>query len=164
MPDGLPDLWQGYAPDKPEMPTMPWVLRAESGESGAETCLSFVDGNLVWIFLKNCTRLNTGISLKFNISSHYSNILHTVRIQACSCGQIVSSSGILRKCVSQRSKQWLFKSVPRHKYVAAAWRSMKRFKVRNAISRTGIRRWFCATINMLLVTLFIVCRCEQMDP
>lgn len=47
MPDGLPDLWQGYAPDKPEMPTMPWAVTAESG---GETCLSFVVGNLSWIF------------------------------------------------------------------------------------------------------------------
>lgn len=50
---------------------------------------------------------------------------------------------------------------------AAAWRSMKRFNVRNAISR--IRRFLFyffsfAVTNLLLVTLFIVARCEQMGP
>lgn len=81
MPDGLPDLWRGYAPDMPEMPTMPWGVVTQSG---------------------SCWRFLVKDRFKFNTSpAHHNNILRSVGIQTRSCGQIVSSSGILS--VSLRS-------------------------------------------------------------
>lgn len=136
-----------------KMPAMPWAVAAESA---AETCLSLAACHSVWIFEK--------LHFKFNISSsHYSNILSTVRMQTHSSGQIASSSRILS--VSLRSPNNgcsnLFQDTNTRQQLGVWWSALMSG---NAISRTGIRRWFSAMTNLLLVTLSIVARCEQMDP
>lgn len=75
MPDGFPDLWQGYAPDEPKMPTIPWPVRTGSHK---EACLCFSIGKLIFFLL--CAWLNTGLLLTYN---HHICTAHSVRMQAC---------------------------------------------------------------------------------
>ncbi|KAI9520687.1 hypothetical protein NQZ68_015607 [Dissostichus eleginoides] len=69
---------------------------------------------------------------------------------------LTAPTALLRPGILQRRTR-------RHRIPAAAWRSMKRFNVRSAISRTGIRN-VSAMTNVLLVTLFTVAKDGQMGP